>query len=442
MNKKTKLALIINISEDDLILVEAAQELNISLISTSHIDPSSERKRLEHFYSYLPFYNLPSAFDRKCSTFLHRLISTLEIIKIKLKHKTKLVIKNSKYYEVNFFALILSICIPYFRARINMMSTHWNKYLYLIKLSHNSIKVPYIQQIINDHDMPTISKINFPVICKPVYCSGGAGVKLAQNEEDIRQLFSNESNPQNFNAINLFYRNKNKLGLRNYIYNTGHFSGPYLIQDYIKGRVLSVSGVVVNQLVESLFCYEIIPTQNDYFAEQAFLWPIEIELDKKIHNLSQQMTQILNYPSGPFMIDFILSNDNQLYIIDAAPRASLTGAMLSRWAFQNNNHALNIISSHWNEIVTTQSSRKSGRAIFWQRFPFPKGKIKTITYPNFSEHFIIDHRLSVKDNDQVHEARLDRQMAERGYLVTTGNTLEEAKLNWTTIFNQINFEML
>ena len=441
MKDNIKTAIIINISEDDLILVEAAQELNLKLVTTSNIDPASEREIVRKFYSKLPFYNNNSAYDRQCSSYQQKIIAAFEVFIIKFRHKTNFVIKNSRYSEARMPLLILSTLIPYLRTRISQLPLHWNKYLYLSKLAKNNIKVPSIQQKVNDHKFPKITKIKFPVICKPAYCSGGAGIQLAKNEQDIKQLFGNELNPQNFSDLNLYYRNRNKHGLRNYIYNSGHLSGPYIIQDYIEGRVLSVSGVLTDESVRSIFCYEIFSTKNEYFAEQGFLFPIEKNLEDEIYKLSKELTSILKYPNGPFMIDFILSTDNQLYIIDAAPRSSLTGAMLSRWAFQNNSHAKNIISSHWNKIVDENTENTHGRPVFWQRFPFPKGLVKTIEYPLFNEDYIINYEISLKTNDRVNEARLDRQMAERGYLVTTGSTRDEAIANWNKTFTQIRYEI-
>jgi hypothetical protein len=439
-NKKR--ALILNLAEDDLLFVDACKKLEVDLVALSAADPREERLAAKSFFHQLPFYEFPSAFDRQIPPLSSRLLYLQEVKRIIKKHQLQKILKLPRYFENRQWALKLARALPVLQHKLPLTGFNWDKSCYLPKLIRAGLPVPKIYKILKDQESPELQDpdIVYPCICKPACCSGGVGVMVADSPSDLPRLFGPELHPEHFNDINLFYRNRIKKNLRNYLYNSGHLGGSYLIQEFVKGEVLSVSGTVINGSVEEIFCYGIGTTSNKYCAEQSFTWPLDQKLENRLRILSQQMVKVLKYSDGPFMADMMLSEHGELSIIDAAPRASITGARLSFWVFQDNLHAEQIIASHWSQRIQAPPQRQ-GRAIFWQRFPFPKGKLKNIKYPDFNQDYIVHHEICLREGDQINEPRLDRQMAERGALVTTGNTLTNAEENWNNTFKQIEWSL-
>lgn len=453
---KQKKALIYGIQLDDEPIVRAAENLNIKLFSICVVDPLTEREKVKQAFSKINVEICQSAFDLKISKFHRSLRIKTLIYRALYRHGIKKILSTSRYTEYSLFKLVLTILFPFLKGRIDVYYENWNKEKYLRKLSKKGIKTPLVYQVVEDQEYPVfdLEKIKFPCICKPSLCSGGYGIFVAQNVYDLESFFGPETAPlENYDELDLFYRNRNKRGLRNYRYNSGGLGGSYIIQELVKGRVLSVSGVVIASKASSLFSYEIRATENAYCAEQAFCWPLEESLDTKINDIAQKIVLALNYPDGPFMADFILSESGDLHVIDAGPRASLTAALLSEWVFSNSIHAENLVSSHWGYTNSVQPSRSQGRAVFWQRFPFPKGKVRKMSYPDmrfdadFDEdsdaegNVVVSKDLKVKEGDRIFEQRLDKQMADRGYLATTGSNLMEAEQNWYRIYNRIDWEI-
>lgn len=438
---KTKKVFFLNLSIDDEIFVKASEELNLTLFACSTMDPIETRIEAKNYYRRLPFNLWDSAFDRKIPPLRSRIKNLLKIYFFCKKNGINKIIKTPRYSGLTFWPLLLVQLFGRKLIRLSLMGLHWDKSLYTAQLEKNNIKVPRTYRVVEDSEYPFkfSSNIKYPCIAKPAYCSGGNGVMIAYKPDDLEKLFSLENNPQNFGELNLFYRNTVQGKKRNYIYNSGILGGPYLIQEFIPGRLFSVSAVWIRGKVSEIFCYEIGSYPNEYCAEQSFSWPIPSDVEKKLLTLSTDVAAALNYPDGPFMLDVIHSEDGKLYVIDAGPRASITGARLAAWVYESNHHAKAIIAAHFSD--TLPASTFAGRAVFWQRFPFPKGKLAHISYPSNSMPGILALHTPLNKGDSINEPRLDRQMDERGWLVTTGKNLAEATEVWQRYYQAIDWNL-
>jgi ATP-grasp domain len=438
MNLEGQNVLIRNICPSDKPLVDLATSYGVGVYATSSIDDPKEIESVLQTYPDMKILFLPTPFQLNQSTKKVRLQNDKKIKSFMFQNKMVKVLRTARYLETSFLGLQITNRLPRLETIIPSLPIHWDKARYLKCLSDSGVLVPKVYAINPDHrQFPDLNEIRFPCICKPAYCSGGQGVFIAQNLNELEMFFSVEKATQNFSSLNLFYRNKTKGGLRNYLYNSGHFSGPYILQEFLAGRIVSVSGVITNGNVNNLFAYEIHSTENSYCAEQGFSWPIEGLDERALFQSCDRVTKVLKYPTGPFMIDFILSENGELFVIDAGPRSSLTGSLMSSFVFQNENHLRAQFLSHWN--ISFASDNPEGRPIFWQRFPFPKGKIKKIVYPQFGEPWVLHAETPLSENDPVFEARLDRQMVERGSLATTGPSYVDAKNNWQKKFQEIQW---
>lgn len=443
MKPKKLKALIPNISIDDRPLVEAAKKIGLEILAYTTAEPKELRSKIGQYYSDLPVFDFPSRYDQKIDAIQWRYEFEQRVRQFIKTNGIDLVLRSSRFNEADKLKLFLKLRFPFLNKFIEVKGLHWHKEKYLRLLSYHGIPCPENYLIVKDQEVPNFKKykIEFPCICKPSACSGGVGVFIAQSLLDLETFFGPELNPENFDEVNIFYRSRNRHGLRFYLYNSGDIGSTYLVQRFIKGRILSISSGFAKGRLVSPFCYEIGPANSLFCAEQSFMWPIEREVEKKVLDLSHQLAQVLDYPNGPFMVDFILSEDGDIWVIDAAPRASSTGVQLNELVFQDTCHAEDLITSHFGYIPNRPDRKSQGQAVFWQRFPFPKGRVTKLLYPPFDERKIVLQDFRLKENDFIYELRTDRQMAQRGALATRGKDLSEAKKNWQEIFAQMEWKI-
>jgi|GEM_PF-2890715 hypothetical protein len=435
--------LIRNISIEDHLLVEAAHRLGWTVFATSSSDDPKEFDLLQQHFKSLTIEKRPTSFQSHVPAKQFRLDSNHWIKKFCRRNNIKTHLRTARYTQTDDFNLRISRYGSFLERFFPSYGLHWNKALYLKHLLKLGMAVPEIYQVVQDQDEPNLDdgSIQYPCICKPAYCFGGLGVMVANSKSDILRLFAFEKNPDNFSAVNLYYRNRTSRGLRNYLHNSGHFQGPYLFQEYVSGRVFSVSGSIVHNQIQDFFSYEIHSAENEFCAEQAFSWPPPTGLEEQLKEQAQLMIKHLNYPSGSFMADFVWNKNGKLMLIDAAPRTSLTAVKMSHWVRNNNSHAISIVGAHSNEVYCEDASSSANRPVYWQRFPFPKGKIKFISYPDFQDQNILFVETPLQVGQHIHEMRSDRQVAERGSLAMTGVSLNDCHSNWKKWYREIQLSL-
>ncbi len=435
--------LIRNISKEDAPLLAAAEKLGYSVVGLILDNNLSEISKFKFEFPKIKLYVLRTAFQRKYSFWLSQFINILILAFIKILHRPVVEIRSPRYVETNVFHILLGSLIPFLRPYLRFQNTAWEKDQYLSILQENGLPIPKIYAVLKDNQEPSeslIQSLEFPCLCKPASGTGGIGVFLAQNAQDLQTLYSYEKKLTDQNDISLYYRNKTKKGFRNYLYNSNPMGGRYIFQKYILGRVFSISAAKYKNQLYSAFCYEIHSVKNAFFAEQGFSWPIDQTIEEKMIQLTTDLAKSLNYPDGPLMVDFIYDENYQLHVIDAGPRASVTATKLSSFVFQDNEHAEILLLSHTDQTLQMNQNRV-GRPVFWQRLPLPKGKYKTIQYPNFDRPEVIHTYFPVTTGTQVYEPRTDRHMTMRGDFATTGSTVDSAKENWDHLFKEVTWHL-
>lgn len=436
-----KKALISQISIEDEPLIRAAQHLGLQLFAfkTPILDSSPEN--IPQIMRDIPTTSFPSRYETKENPYFWRyhLESKVKLMKAQLGINIDL--RSSRFNEVKIWNLSALARCPWLRSFLCPKALHWDKEKYLQKLASAGVPTPMTYQIIKDQNPPILdlAKIAFPCICKPSFCSGGTGIFVAHSRHELELFFGPELHPENFDPIDIFYRSRNKNGLRYYLYHSGDLEGSYLIQQFISGPIYSISAGVIDGQIVSPFCYEIGVSSNAYCAEQSFRWPIDATIESQIQQLTQRIAKVLQYPDGPLMADFVGSDNGQLFAIDAAPRASSTGVLMSEMVFADERHGQELIASHFGFNLSHTDRRSSGRPIFWQRFPFPKGLVKKMNYSLPKDKYLIWKDLRLKVHDQTTELRTDRQVAQRGAMATTGQDLPSAEAHWNRLFNHIDW---
>lgn len=432
-----------NISRNDELFIEAANKYGHPVIGNIIDNDDQEIEEFKRKYLSIKLITTTTAFQKKISFWLSVLINQIQIEIFRIQHLPNFEFRNPRYTKINILAVFLGVLIPALRPYLRFQNKNWDKDLYLQELRLAGLPVPEIYATLRDNqeaNQKLLNSVEFPCVCKPSSCSGGNGVFLAKDYSDIERLYSYDQNYHSQSSLSIYYRNKTSRGIRNYIYNSHTLGGRYVFQKYIKGRVFSLSATLINKQLISVFCYEIQSANSQYFAEQGFSWPVDKKIECEIIPLATKMAEVLKFPEGPLMADFIHDDNGQLSIIDASPRASSTAAKLSQLVHEDNWHAECLLLATIDKKLQSTPSRKC-RPVFWQRLPLPKGLYESIHYPDLVSNDIIDYKLTVTVGTQINEARTDRQMIERGEFATTGNSVEEAKSKWDSYFKKIEWKL-
>lgn len=430
-----------NLFKNDDLFIQAASRFGYKICANTSNNDEEETRELINRYPEVNIINSKTAFQKKKPFWITLIKNHFSIELFRLKNRPLFEFRNSKYFEINFLSALIGTFFSFLRPYIRFQHFNLDKDLYLKKLKNSGLPIPEIYAILRDNQEPDaqfLKKIKYPCICKPSSCSGSTGVYLANQPEDIIKLYSYEHNPESLSELSLYYRNKTSKGVRNYIYNSHTLGGRYLFQEYVHGRVFSISAALVKQKLISPFCYEIQSADHVYFAEQGFSWPIDQTVEKQMIELTQKLSKVLNYPDGPLMADMICDQNGKLHIIDAGPRASLTAAKLSHMVYQDNWHAECLILAPHEKSLMNPPLRK-GRPIHWQRLALPKGEYKSIQYPDMNRSAIVFYDLPVKSGSKIFESRTDRQMIDRGEFATTGESVADAKIQWQNLFKEFNW---
>jgi len=136
-----------------------------------------------------------------------------------------------------------------------------------------------------------ISKLNFPIVVKPTNLSGGRGVDIVQNQEQLNTSI------------------KDALKVSDDIF----------LEEYIQGKLIAYSVFIQNQKIVYAFSGADDTYLNPYLITTAY----PIKLNTIVENILKQdintISQKLNFVDGMFHLQVIIK-DNLPYIIDVTRR--------------------------------------------------------------------------------------------------------------------------
>lgn len=313
---------------------------------------------------------------------------------------------------------------------------------YLETLRKNGIRTPYIYEVVEFGKNPeNLSRISYPCICKPSQGYGSIGVYVAQDENSLRHFFSTTPVVKGVPREKTYFYDRSSSGYHYYAYRS--LGGSYLIEEFLGGKTLSVSGFFYKGEFVLDLIYEIENSPLPYRSEVGYSWPALNDEDEecRIQYLCQSICSILDFPDGPVMLDLIYTTGGELVVIDLAPRMSSSGCEMSYWAkYNKNTYCENLV-----RIIAGESpileSHKGMRPVYSRSFDFPKALVKKITYPSQLADYVLDKDFRLKDGDRVYEMRFDAQVKDRGTITTTGANLSEARKNWQQVQSQVHIDL-
>jgi biotin carboxylase len=245
----------------------------------------------------------------------------------------------------------------------------------------------------------------FPLIAKPVKGTGSLGVKVLQSTKEATDFFKDYDTP--FNS----FCEKGQTGYKHYDY---HCLGScYILQEYIDGDLVSVSGHVINNKVNVDLVYDIKSSELPYRAEIGFTYPSKHNKEK-LTTIIKKIIKTLEIDNSPFMMDFIYK-DTTFYLIDFSARFSTSTQYIMNYLGEKD-YAFNVVNKILNNVDFDIDLQN---CISIRHLPIEKGKIK---YINIDTTECVTAQLP-ETGSQHYSSRIDAYAGNKGFIVAESNDL-------------------
>lgn len=259
----------------------------------------------------------------------------------------------------------------------------------------------------------------FPLIVKPSRGSGGIGVKILYNREQFDQFFSTD------NLLTSQYQEPINGKYRHWEYNS--FNSNYLVQEYVEGNLITISGRVENGNVFFDSVFDIETTPAPYCAEKTFTYP-SVNITDTILDDCVKIIKYIDLDNSPFLFD-VIENDGKGYFIDFGMRVTNNP--------QKPIHAIDDSYTRqwiWSMINTSGYQVDLSKCCRFQYFDFEKGKIQSIEcdLKELATEIVLPN-----SNDVLYMSRNDMLLDTKGYFIVIGDTQLEVKQKAEAILNSI-----
>ena len=276
------------------------------------------------------------------------------------------------------------------------------------------VPVPALYDIVESCDTLSVvpKNIKYPCIVKPSFGSSSVGIQIIENQQSLIDFFADTTEQLHK------YQEKNKTNYKKlqYLSQSHH----YMIQTYIKGDVVSVIGHVYKEEIFFDFIFDIESTAYPYAAETGLKYPSKYSaklLQDKTTIYLKKFFNKIKFNNGPFMLDVIIDNNNEIYFIDFSPRLSVSHTLM--WHSGENNYGYKLINKLLRGIDYTLSIEK---AVLFRQLPFKKKEIKHI---EIKDKNIADVVSLPKGKIQM--VRNDFSVYHNGWAIFTGSTLDDVE---------------
>lgn len=181
-----------------------------------------------------------------------------------------------------------------------------NKLLMRQWCSQAGIAMPaYTVANLNDYHSleKAAEKIGYPFIIKPLYGSSSYGVVKVENKNGLRNACTNSK-------ISITAENEEIFKL---------FKGYVLVEQYVSGNLLSVDGIVQNNVPQFAGITEFLMGTEPYFTQiGSIIRPLSPEFYQPLYNYTQQIITTLGFVNGAFHCELRVDNGKPTLIEIAA----------------------------------------------------------------------------------------------------------------------------
>ncbi len=294
-----------------------------------------------------------------------------------------------------------------------------NKYEIRKKMLENGItNVPQFFEVENIEQLNDIKgKIKFPVIIKPASGLGSLHVYRIDDFETLSEKI--------IEVID------------------GSFNKKALIETFITGQEYGVESFVYNGKVFVLGIMKKNMTPLPYRSELGHIIPSELpeEIENKIKNVVTNLIMTLKINAGAVNMDLILSEDNEVFIIDVGARMggnAITSHIIP--LSKGIDHVGNVIKYSMGDN-NIELEPKFNKCVVTRILDLDEGTIKKL--PDFSKYYdneVVEIYFEKAVGDKIEKYISDAQRC--GFLVVQGEDIEKIKKKAVEIRNRINEEIV
>lgn len=302
---------------------------------------------------------------------------------------------------------------------------HKNLYLdEMKKIGINTPKIYFLLDPFASFESADYS-VRFPCIVKPVAGSGSRGIKIIENFNELKNFFSDEHRQVSG------FQERSENGFKDIQYCCANEK--YIIQEYIKGQVLSVCGHIANKKISFDMFFDIGTSALPFTAETEKSFPSTVSepIKHKIKDDCERFLSHINLNNSPFMFDVIVSGEDYFFI-DFGARVS-SNALI--YHSGETDYAFKLVKSLTENIPFQPNYSK---ASLLKTFDFQKGPIDDITI-SCDENLYEKLFLPIFEK-QIFLPRNDVLAQDNGFAITTGDTLEEAYEKFVKIKKSIEIK--
>lgn len=279
-------------------------------------------------------------------------------------------------------------------------------------------KIPQpLFKIFQKSDYIDLNQFVFPVVVKPTDSSGGRGITIAKNKEELE--FS-------IDLAKSFTVNNNRI----------------IIEEFIEGIEVTVEGLAYNGNITLLTLSDKIKPDSKYRVATSLNYPafFSEEIKKRIFDIVSLAAESLGISNGAIHAELIVSNDEtEIKIVELGARGGgghVFGKIIE--AVTGIDAPKEYVNILLGEKPSLNQTKLQG-CVYRFFNPAEHGILKSIEYDEsiFENEFVLDFGFTIKIGDKYEG--LSNSLKRIGFIVASGANREEAIANADYIENNIKF---
>lgn len=272
-------------------------------------------------------------------------------------------------------------------------------------------------KIFQKGDFIDLKQFSFPVVVKPTDSSGGRGITIAKNEEELK--FS-------IDLATSFTVNNNRI----------------IIEEFIEGTEVTVEGLAYNGKIQLLTLSDKIKPDSKYRVATSLNYPafFSNSVKDKIYNIVILASESLGIANGAIHAELIVSPDEaEIKMVELGARGGgghVFGKIIEMVT------GINAPKEYVKILLGEQPLllEKTSAGCVYRFFNPPQyGILKSIDYDEsiFDNDFVLDYGFTIKVGDKYEG--LSNSLKRIGFMVISGKNREDAIKNADFIENSIKF---
>lgn len=267
------------------------------------------------------------------------------------------------------------------------------------------------------------AKITYPCIVKPAFGAGSLGVKIIENENDLKTFFKEKN-----------YNNGYALTKPHYDF--------YIVQQFVKGKKIMGCHSVVHDGQLNIFArtYRDLSNENatyPYCYGQEFITTYD-PITEKTYDAILKLIKTLKVDNTPFDLEVLLDENNDIISfveLNLRPAEKAFNYINGRNGYTYCINEQVKLGTDLNKDFSSIGNKKEYMCLKY--FRFKEGKIQKIEWPPLPENCIFfDSEL--KTGDYVSSLWNSRTAIESGQIILVDNDLDRLKISLDTFVKNIN----